>query len=876
MAIIKCKMCGGDLRLIEDSTVCECEYCGTRQTVPKADDEKKLKLFERANRLRAACEFDKAAGVYESILADFDREAEAYWGLVLCKYGIEYVDDPATGKKIPTCHRSSFDSVLDDPNFEQACENTDALARRVYRDEARAIEALRQAILQVSGREEPYDVFISYKERDGAGQRTLDSVLAQDIYTELTGRGYRVFFSRISLEDKLGTEYEPYIFAALNSARVMLVVGTDYENLDSVWVKNEWSRFLKLMAKGEKKTLIPVFKGMDAYDMPKEFNKLAALDMGKVGAMQDLIRGVEKILGKKKEEAPPQPQQVIVQQTVVQGGANLEALLKRGFMSLEDRQWENAKELFNKVLNDEPENAKAYLGIAMAEAQTHSQTAYAALYLRNAVPGYEARRSPYAARAKKYDPELARWYAGLDEQIRKAEKRERLAQEIAKKAERLKKQEAAARLPAIRQRNASADGMLSAGCSFTVGLRTDGIVVATKYLGDYNHGQSEVSGLRDMVAVSAGTYHTVGLKADGTVVATKYTGNQREYDGQCDVSGWRDIVAVSAGGYYTMGLKADGTVVATEYTGKKDLHFGPCDVSRWRDVVAVSAGGYHLLGLCKDGTVLATGSIEDLRCYVSHWRDVVAVSAGHDHTVGLLADGTVLARGCNVCGQCDVSGWRNVVAVSAGHFHTVGLLADGTVVATKNKGVIDTGEWNVSGWKLFNSVQTIEAERKAAWEKEEAKRKAKLKALNEEKAWLQTELANLKGLFTGKRRKEIEARLAQIEKELALIPLPAPTYMTRPFPERIVPAVLPPQENKSMPVPARNGAVVISSPTAPAAPVPAAPVPAAPPVELVGEGVCIFAKGPTLTCDNSGAANYRKPCEDTATCPRFFEKKRRA
>ena len=301
MAIIKCKMCGGDLRLIEDSTVCECEYCGTRQTVPKADDEKKLKLFERANRLRAACEFDKAAGVYESILADFDREAEAYWGLVLCKYGIEYVDDPATGKKIPTCHRSSFDSVLDDPNFEQACENTDALARRVYRDEARAIEALRQAILQVSGREEPYDVFISYKERDGAGQRTLDSVLAQDIYTELTGRGYRVFFSRISLEDKLGTEYEPYIFAALNSARVMLVVGTDYENLDSVWVKNEWSRFLKLMAKGEKKTLIPVFKGMDAYDMPKEFNKLAALDMGKVGAMQDLIRGVEKILGKKKE-----------------------------------------------------------------------------------------------------------------------------------------------------------------------------------------------------------------------------------------------------------------------------------------------------------------------------------------------------------------------------------------------------------------------------------------------------------------------------------------------------------------------------------------------------------------------------------------------
>ena len=42
MAIIKCKMCGGDLELIAGSTVAECEYCGTRQTVPNADNEKKL------------------------------------------------------------------------------------------------------------------------------------------------------------------------------------------------------------------------------------------------------------------------------------------------------------------------------------------------------------------------------------------------------------------------------------------------------------------------------------------------------------------------------------------------------------------------------------------------------------------------------------------------------------------------------------------------------------------------------------------------------------------------------------------------------------------------------------------------------------------
>ena len=305
MAIIKCKMCGGDLDLIPGSTVAKCEYCDTRQTVPTADNEKKLTLFSRANRLRAACEFDKAAGIYEAIVADFPEEAEAYWGLVLCKYGIEYVDDPATGKKIPTCHRSSFESIIEDGDYEQALENTDAVARKVYRDEAKQIEELRKGIVAISSKEVPYDIFICYKERDERGERTIDSVLAQDIYDALIGKGYRVFFARITLEDKLGMEYEPYIFAALNSAKVMLVIGTDYEYFNAVWVRNEWSRFLKLMGKDSERHLIPCFKGIDAYDMPKEFARLQAQDLGKIGAMQDLLRGVEKILPKNVAAVQP-------------------------------------------------------------------------------------------------------------------------------------------------------------------------------------------------------------------------------------------------------------------------------------------------------------------------------------------------------------------------------------------------------------------------------------------------------------------------------------------------------------------------------------------------------------------------------------------
>ena len=799
MPVIKCKMCGGDLNIVEDSTVCECEYCGTKQTVPKVDDEKKLKLFSRAGKLLRSCEFDKASGVFESIIADFPEEAEAYWGLILCKYGIEYVDDPATGKKVPTCHRSSFESVEDDSNFEQACENADPVARRVYREEARQIETLRRRILEVSGKEEPYDVFISYKELDEDGDRTPDSVIAQDIYRALTKEGYRVFFSRISLEGKLGVEYEPYIFAALNSAKVMIVVGTDYEYFDAVWVKNEWSRFLKLIASGQQKSIIPVYKDMDPYDMPKELRALAAQNMGKIGAMQDLLHGVEKLLGKTNEQAPKE-QPVIVQS----GGPNVTALLDRGFLSLEDSDWSKAQELFDQVLNIDSRNAEAYLGLAMAEEKCRDKDVFHKAFVDSASKCKDNKR---LARVRQFgDEELLSWMNTLDAEAEAQIKAKQQAQLEAAEADRQEKLKATERLIIPRKKRNAARVMIAVGHNHTVGLKADGTVVA---VGENDKGQCDVSKWTNVVAITAGMDYTVGLKADGTVVATKYKDESRYYQGQCDVSNWKDIVAVAADGWHTVGLRADGSIVEAG-SGKLSEHdvskltnivavavgsgftmglkadgsvieVGKyiCFVSEWTNIVAVAAGSQHAVGLKADGTVVALGSNSDGQCNVSGWRDIVAIAAGDDHTVGLKADGRVVAAGYN-CG-CDVSGWRDIVAIAVGENHTVGLKSDGTVIAA---GYDQFGQCNVSDWKLFDNFETLEADRKVAAEKfeaelkaaaekrkvaaekREAEREAKIKALSKERAALQTELSNLRGLFTGKRRREIEIRLAEIVIEL--------------------------------------------------------------------------------------------------------------
>lgn len=357
-------MCGGTIEFEQGATVGVCDSCGTKQTLPRLDDDRKANLYDRANHFRRNNDFDKAAGIYEQILNEDNTDAEAYWSLVLCHYGIEYVEDPQSHKRIPTVNRAQFTSIFDDDNYKSALHYADAYQKELYEDEAKAINEIQKGILAISQKEEPFDVFICYKETDNSGRRTQDSVLANDLYHQLTQEGFKVFFSRITLEDKLGTAYEPYIFAALNSAKVMVVLGTKPEYFNAVWVKNEWSRYLSLVKNSNgKKMLIPAYKDMDPYDLPEEFSHLQAQDMSKLGFMQDLIRGIKKIVSAGAPKAE-------VKETVAVGGnVNVDPLLERAFMFLEDGDWGEANEYCEKVLDQDPKNARAYLGKLMAECR---------------------------------------------------------------------------------------------------------------------------------------------------------------------------------------------------------------------------------------------------------------------------------------------------------------------------------------------------------------------------------------------------------------------------------------------------------------------------------------------------------------------------
>ena len=47
MAVFQCKMCAGNLNFEPGDTICTCDYCGTKQTLPRIDSDQKSILIKQ-------------------------------------------------------------------------------------------------------------------------------------------------------------------------------------------------------------------------------------------------------------------------------------------------------------------------------------------------------------------------------------------------------------------------------------------------------------------------------------------------------------------------------------------------------------------------------------------------------------------------------------------------------------------------------------------------------------------------------------------------------------------------------------------------------------------------------------------------------------
>ncbi len=505
----------------------------------------------------------------------------------------------------------------------------------------------------------------------------------------------------------------------------------------------------------------------------------------------------------------------------VEGGVTAESLLKRAQIALEDSNWKEADEYFDKALDINPESAEAYLGKMMGELKCNKRDNL--IDCKKPFDDFNSYKKVIAFAETPLKNELQ----GINEKIRERNATKSIT--------------ASQQIETVRKCNKPFEQLLIFDGITAYGLQADGKVLAA---GMNDIGQlNKVQSWTNIVQIAAEGKHIVGLKADGTVVATG-----ENYYGQCHVQNWTNVIQVAAGFFHTAALTRDGKVLITNDR-----------VHNWENVIAIYAYSYHTFAIKRDGTVLATGkdpfghSNKYGEYDVQDWKDIIHIAVGYDFVVGLKSDGTVVAAGKNDYGQCNVQNWNKIIDVVAvgdctyalksdgsvlntrgygdelewenithicatSRGDVCGLKADGTVQTTSSldkilgrdqkfkvydwKDIITIGcsysclfglsadgtvkvtgdneynQFDARKWKLFDNIDTFDKEREetlclAKEQKEKLRQEEELRKSREESIYkkhkeiesLQTERTTL-GIFAGKRKKEIDETILSLEAEI--------------------------------------------------------------------------------------------------------------
>ena len=141
---------------------------------------------------------------------------------------------------------------------------------------------------------ENIDVCICYVDSDAGGRRTKDSIIAQEVYRKLEGNGINTFYERVSADGMSGDDLIYARYSAIYQAKVILVLGESVDNFS--FIEKEYSDVLS------EKTVIPFCVDISPDKIPKMFSAKQAVNYTTIGWEKDLIKGINRLLGKDEKE----------------------------------------------------------------------------------------------------------------------------------------------------------------------------------------------------------------------------------------------------------------------------------------------------------------------------------------------------------------------------------------------------------------------------------------------------------------------------------------------------------------------------------------------------------------------------------------------
>ncbi|MBQ8356404.1 MAG: leucine-rich repeat protein [Clostridia bacterium] len=290
-----CPVCGGELT--GEGRERKCRYCGAVHLIsdPLMTDE-----LQTANAFRECTRFAEAETLYKQIAKKYRGAdlSEVYWNLLLCEQHVMFETD-AKGERFPSFYAVVPEEIEDSLYYINAVDMAERYAperAEIFKDLAGKMIRAKQLYGRISETSKPFEIFICFKKSAADGGNTPDCALANDLYNEFA-KDYRIFFSERSLKNVVVRDFEPNIYYGLYTAKVMLLLCSQKDYIESQWVKNEWSRFCAFAGNpATGKTVIPIFiDGFRPYALPNELVSYQGLADGRQ-LFGDLEKTLKKIL----------------------------------------------------------------------------------------------------------------------------------------------------------------------------------------------------------------------------------------------------------------------------------------------------------------------------------------------------------------------------------------------------------------------------------------------------------------------------------------------------------------------------------------------------------------------------------------------------
>jgi tetratricopeptide (TPR) repeat protein len=357
-----CNICGGVVNADEGGVAGICHNCGHTMMYPKSD----IKKLNRITYLRNNFRFDEAEKIVKELIAKNPDDSEVHWAAMLCEYGIQYIREGNTRYAVCRKDISEIPDLSQSVNYKNALKYSEQEQLASYERLGAQLEDTINITLNILKQDKKYDVFVLSRE----GITAEDDLDGDKIYLRFTSNlGFSTFFAPEVLKEMDAIEKAAQVVFALKNSRIMLPSFRTKDDVHDSYLEYAVNTFTKTMTADSDKLVFPIFDGsaLNFQQLPEALVWSDDIfNCAEDEFMREISDKVESIL-------KPEVNAIVPDALVTATAANKENLVKRAYMFLEDGEFETADSYFDKILDIDIEDSRAYIGKLLAECKLHSE-----------------------------------------------------------------------------------------------------------------------------------------------------------------------------------------------------------------------------------------------------------------------------------------------------------------------------------------------------------------------------------------------------------------------------------------------------------------------------------------------------------------------